>query len=155
MKVLGSLPPRFPQMLWPKLGDFLSKMTRVNRYQYSGQAGIARESLNNQRWRCARSKKRIPLSHLCKRGGLLEEDKCMRRSSSENCARIRDLGYRPFTRITMYGQRVQIVSDPFIIGTDVVVHVTSEKDPQIRILRLPASILVGLRELLPEKLLSR
>jgi hypothetical protein len=86
---------------------------------------------------------------------LLEEDKYMRRSSSENCARIRDLGYRPFTRITMYGERVEIVSDPFIIGSDVVVHVTSEKDPRIRILRLPASILVGLKDLLPEKLLSR
>lgn len=79
----------------------------------------------------------------------------MRRSSSENCARIRDLGYRPFTRITMYGERFEIVSDPFTIGSDVVVHVTSAKDSQIRVLRLPVSILVGLSDLLPEKLLSR
>lgn len=67
----------------------------------------------------------------------------MPRSSSESCARIRDLGYRPFTRIAMYGERFEIVSDPFAIGSDVVVHVTSEKNPQMRILRLPISILVG------------
>jgi hypothetical protein len=79
----------------------------------------------------------------------------MRGSSLENCTRIRDLGYRPSTRITMYGERFEIVSDPFTIGGDVVVYVTSAKDPQIRILRLPVSILLGLSDLLPGRLSSR
>ena len=72
----------------------------------------------------------------------------MRGASLENCARIRDLGYRPFRRIAMYGERFEIVSDPFITGSDVVVQVTSAENPQKRILRLPVSILVGLSDLL-------
>jgi len=72
----------------------------------------------------------------------------MHGASLENCARIRDFGYRPFTRIAMYGERFEIVSDPFITGSDVVVQVTSTENPQKRILRLPVSILVGLKELL-------
>lgn len=74
----------------------------------------------------------------------------MRGASLENCVRIRDLGYRPSTSIAMYGERLEIVSDPFIAGGDVVVQVTSAENPQKRILRLPVSILVGLRDLLGE-----
>lgn len=58
----------------------------------------------------------------------------MHGASLENCARIRDLGYRPFNRIAMYGKRFKIVSDPFITGSDVVVQVTSAENPQKRII---------------------
>jgi hypothetical protein len=68
----------------------------------------------------------------------------MRGSPSENCARIRDLGYRPFRRLNMYGEHFKIVSDPFAAGNDVVVHAVSGDDPEIRMLRLPVSILLDL-----------
>jgi hypothetical protein len=68
----------------------------------------------------------------------------MRGSPSENCARIRDLGYRPFRRLNMYGEHFKIVSDPFAAGGDVVVHAVSGDDPEIRMLRLPVSILLDL-----------
>jgi hypothetical protein len=75
----------------------------------------------------------------------------MRGSPSENCARIRDLGYRPFRRLNLYGERFKIVSDPFAAGSDVVVHAVSDDDPKIRTLRLPVAILLDLRNLLPKR----
>ena len=44
----------------------------------------------------------------------------------------------------MYGERFKIVSDPFAAGSDVVVHAVSGDDPEIRMLRLPVSILLDL-----------
>jgi hypothetical protein len=43
----------------------------------------------------------------------------------------------------MYGERFEIVSDPFDEGGCIVVHATSGSNPEIRTLRLPAAILVG------------
>jgi hypothetical protein len=75
----------------------------------------------------------------------------MRGSPSENCARIRDLGYRPFRRLNLYGEHFKIVSDPFAAGSDVVVHAVSDDDLKIRTLRLPVAILLDLRNLLPKR----
>lgn len=44
----------------------------------------------------------------------------------------------------MYGERFEIVSDPFDEGDCVAVNATSGNDPEIRTLRLPIAILVGL-----------
>jgi len=44
----------------------------------------------------------------------------------------------------MYGQRFEIVSDPFDEGDCIVVRATSGNDPEVRTLRLPVAILVGL-----------
>ncbi|MGA7460079.1 MAG: hypothetical protein WBW69_07625 [Candidatus Korobacteraceae bacterium] len=49
----------------------------------------------------------------------------------------------------MYGQRFQIVSDPFPDGDGVAVHAITANDPVRRTLRLPVSILIGLKDLLP------
>lgn len=65
------------------------------------------------------------------------------RSRSENCGRIKDLGFATSKHITMYGQHFEIVSDPFSEGDCVSVRATSGDDPEIRILRLPTTILVG------------
>jgi hypothetical protein len=43
----------------------------------------------------------------------------------------------------MYGERFEIVSDPFDEGGCVAVRATSGDNPAIRILRLPAAILVA------------
>jgi len=88
--------------------------------------------------------------------GLLrrEEDEATMRdptdkSATDDCITIKDLGYSPSHRIRMYGERFDIVSDPFTDGNGVAVRVTTAKEPKARKLRLPTSILVGFKDLLP------
>jgi hypothetical protein len=66
------------------------------------------------------------------------------RSSAENCARIRDLGFTTSKQIKMYGERFELVSDPFEEGDCTAVRAISGNDPTIRVLRLPVSIILGL-----------
>ena len=70
-------------------------------------------------------------------------------STTEDCVRIKDLGYGSSQHIYMYGERFDIVSDPFPDGKGVAIHVTTDKDPTKRTLRLPTSILLGLKDLFP------
>ena len=72
-------------------------------------------------------------------------------SPSENCVRIRDLGFKTSTHIKMYGERFELVSDPFVEGDYTTVHAISGDDGGIRALRLPVSILVGLPDLFRRK----
>jgi hypothetical protein len=48
--------------------------------------------------------------------------------------------------IKLYGEHFEIVSDPFDQGDCVAVRATSRNDPEIRTLRLPIAILVGLSD---------
>jgi hypothetical protein len=66
------------------------------------------------------------------------------RLPSENCAKIRDLGFTASRHMKMYGERFEIVSDPFDEDGCIAVHAISGDDPTIRTLRLPVAILVGL-----------
>jgi hypothetical protein len=68
------------------------------------------------------------------------------RSPSESCAKIKELGYAVSKHITMYGERFEIVSDPFIDGDCIAVNAISGNDPKIRTLRLPIAILLGLAD---------
>jgi hypothetical protein len=68
-------------------------------------------------------------------------------SIAADCIRIKDLGYSSSHHIQMYGERFDIVSDPFPAGTGVAVEVTSLQQPKKRALRLPTSILVGHKEM--------
>lgn|GEM_PF-3344733 len=65
-------------------------------------------------------------------------------SPVENCARIKALGFKTSTRIKMYGERFELVSDPFVEGDYTTIHATSGDSQGSRPLRLPVSILVGL-----------
>ena len=65
-------------------------------------------------------------------------------SASENCAKIKNLGFITSKRIKMYGEDFELVSDPFVEGDYAVIHAITRTDPTIRTLRLPVSILVGL-----------
>jgi hypothetical protein len=68
------------------------------------------------------------------------------RIASDSCARIRDLGFTASVHMRMYGERFEIVSDPFTEGDCIAVRATSGNDPEIRTLRLPVAILVGLSD---------
>ena len=70
-------------------------------------------------------------------------------SISDDCIKVKELGYSPSHSINMYGEQFQIVSDPFPDGNGVAVYVTTVKDPGKRTLRLPTSILMGLKRLFP------
>ena len=60
------------------------------------------------------------------------------KSVADDCARIKDLGYRSSHHVHMYGERFDIVSDPFPDGSGVAIQVTTSKDPKRRKLRLPS-----------------
>ena len=74
---------------------------------------------------------------------------------SEDCAKIKELGYGSSGHIHMYGERFDIVSDPFPVGNGIAVLVTTVEDPTKRTLRLPTSILMGLKDLFPKVAKSR
>ncbi len=70
---------------------------------------------------------------------------------SDSCVKIKDLGFTPSMHIKMYGERFEIVSDPFDEDDCVAVRATSGNDPEIRTLRLPIAILVGLADRFPRR----
>ena len=71
------------------------------------------------------------------------------RTPAEKCSRIKDLGYGMAGHIDLYGQRFQIVSDPYPDGEGISVHVITANNSTKRALRLPVSILIGLKDLFP------
>jgi hypothetical protein len=68
------------------------------------------------------------------------------RSRTDTCAKIKNLGFTTSKRIKMYGERFEILSDPFIEGDFIAVRAVSGDDPAIRIVHLPTAILVGLAD---------
>lgn len=69
------------------------------------------------------------------------------RSPSENCARIRKLGYIVGKHMNLYGEHMELVSDPFVEGDCVAVHAISSSNPIVRTIELPVSILAGWEDL--------
>jgi hypothetical protein len=72
-------------------------------------------------------------------------------SPSEDCARIRELGYKLSGRANLYGEKFEIVSDPFPEGGGVAVRVVTATNRAIRTLRLPVAILLGLSRFSPKR----
>lgn len=68
-------------------------------------------------------------------------------SPSINCLRIKKLGYIVGKRMSLYGEHMELVSDPFDQGNRVAVQVTSSTTPTVRTIDLPVSILVGWEDL--------
>lgn len=72
------------------------------------------------------------------------------RSRSENCERIRKLGYIVGKHMDLYGEHIELVSDPFEEGDCVAVHAISENNQTVRTIELPISILAGWEDLFQE-----
>jgi hypothetical protein len=72
------------------------------------------------------------------------------RSPSENCTRIRKLGYIVGKHMSLYGEHMELVSDPFVAGDCVAVHAISSSNPTVRTIDLPVSILAGWEDLFQE-----
>jgi hypothetical protein len=75
-----------------------------------------------------------------------DEKKVRGPSAAENCAKIKHLGFTVSKHIKMYGERFEIVSDPFSEGDCVAVHAISGTGPETRILRLPTTMLVSSKD---------
>lgn len=60
---------------------------------------------------------------------------------TEVCANVKRLGFAARERIRLYGEEFEVMSDPFEDGEGVALNVRSKKDANIRVLRLPVTIL--------------
>jgi hypothetical protein len=69
---------------------------------------------------------------------------------SENCARIKKLGYVAGKHMNLYGEHMVLVSDPFDEGDCVAAHAISSTNSTVRTIELPVSDLVGWEDLLQE-----
>jgi hypothetical protein len=68
---------------------------------------------------------------------------------SKICAHIKRLGYAAARRIRLYGEDFEVVSNPFPEANGVAVLVTTKKDPSIRVLRIPVTVLQSARRAKP------
>jgi hypothetical protein len=73
-------------------------------------------------------------------------------SPSEDCTRIKELGYKLSGHAKLYGESFEIVSDPFPEDGGVAVRVVTATNPAIRTLRLPVAILLGMSKFFPKRL---
>ena len=73
------------------------------------------------------------------------------RSPAENCARIKKLGYIVGKHVDLYGEHVELVSDPFEEGDCVAVRAVSGNNPTERTIELPVTLLSGWEDLFEEQ----
>ncbi|MGB8011973.1 MAG: hypothetical protein WCF68_10195 [Terriglobales bacterium] len=57
------------------------------------------------------------------------------------CARVKHLGYQASGRVRLYGEELEVVSDPFPEADGIAVRVKSRKNPTVRVMHLPATVL--------------
>jgi hypothetical protein len=62
-------------------------------------------------------------------------------SVAEICVRVKRLGYAARERIRLYGEEFEVISDPFPDADGIAVNVKTKKDANVRVVRLPATVL--------------
>jgi hypothetical protein len=62
-------------------------------------------------------------------------------SELDICARVKRLGYAASQSVRLYGEEYEAVSDPFFDADRVALRVRTRRDPRIRTLWLPSTIL--------------
>lgn len=61
-------------------------------------------------------------------------------SLTEICTRVKHLGYTTSGRVRLYGEEFEVVSEPFADADGIAVHAKSQKNPKVRVLRLPSTV---------------
>jgi len=61
-------------------------------------------------------------------------------SPQETCNRLKKIGYSRFSSVKLYGEVLQLVSDPYADGKDFVVEVRSQGTDDKRVIRIPRFI---------------
>lgn len=67
------------------------------------------------------------------------------------CARVKNLGYTVSKRVRLYGEELEVVSDPFPEADGIAVQVKSRKNPTVRKMRIPATVLQSVKGRKPAK----
>lgn len=70
-------------------------------------------------------------------------------SIDEICASVKRLGYAARERIRLYGEEFELISDPFPDADGVAINVRSKKGTNIRVVRLPSTILQSVKGRVP------
>ncbi len=66
----------------------------------------------------------------------------MTHTTTELCQRIKRLGYSQDHQIRLYGEVFEVVSDPFIVGQNVVfVDAREQRSGEVRRVRIPINII--------------
>jgi uncharacterized protein (UPF0548 family) len=65
------------------------------------------------------------------------------------CNRVKHLGYTVSGKVRLYGEEFEVVSDPFPADDGIAVRVKSQKNPAVRVLQLPSTVLQGVRRRKP------
>jgi hypothetical protein len=66
-------------------------------------------------------------------------------SIDEICANVKRLGYAARQRIRLYGEEFELISDPFPEADGIAVNAKSKKGPNVRVLRLPSTVLQSVK----------
>ncbi len=66
-------------------------------------------------------------------------------SPAEVCERIKKLGYSVGRHIRLYGERMEVVSDPFLKDGLIAVRVRTRHDASERVIYVPTKLLLGIR----------
>jgi len=61
------------------------------------------------------------------------------------CNRVKHLGYTVSKRIRLYGEELEVVSDPFPEDDGIAVHAKSRRNPTVRKVRIPATVLQSIK----------
>jgi hypothetical protein len=62
-------------------------------------------------------------------------------SAMEMCANVKRMGYAASSRVRIYGEDFEVLSDPFPEAGGVAVQVKAQKDSGIRVLQLPTTVI--------------
>lgn len=66
-------------------------------------------------------------------------------SIDEICASVKRLGYAARQHVRLYGEEFELISDPFPEADGIAVNVKTKKVPNVRVVRLPATVLQSVR----------
>ena len=61
-------------------------------------------------------------------------------------SRIKEMGYTTGNQIHIYGEKFQVLSDPFTEGAGIAIRVKQLADGVVRVLKLPATLLQSVRK---------
>ena len=61
------------------------------------------------------------------------------------CNRVKHLGYAVSKSIRLYGEEFEVVSDPFPEADGIAVHAKSRRNPTVRKVRIPATVLQSVK----------
>jgi len=76
---------------------------------------------------------------------IIEAGNLESQSVLEICARVKNLGYTTSGRVRLYGEEFEVVSEPFAEANGISVHAKSRKNPNVRVLRLPSTVVQNVK----------